>query len=61
MEPKFNIWIEINGEVALSGWRLGLLRAVAETGSINAAAERLKIQYSPLISFMPAWVRDTVL
>jgi molybdate transport system regulatory protein len=45
MEPKFNIWIEINGEVALSAWRLGLLRAIAETGSINAAADKLKIQY----------------
>jgi molybdate transport system regulatory protein len=45
MEPKFNLWIEVEGEVALSAWRIGLLQAVAETGSINSAADKLNIQY----------------
>ena len=45
MQPKFNIWIEIEGQVALSTWRLGLLQTIAETGSINAAADKMNIQY----------------
>lgn len=45
MQPKFNLWLEKNDEVALSTWRVELLRAVAETGSISAAAERMKVQY----------------
>ena len=45
MQPKFNLWIEVDGEVALSAWRVGLLQAVADTGSINAAADKLNIQY----------------
>ncbi|RME72569.1 MAG: LysR family transcriptional regulator [Chloroflexi bacterium] len=45
MEPKANFWIEIDGEVVLSAWRVRLLEAVAETGSISAAAERMGISY----------------
>ncbi len=45
MQPKFNIWIEVEGQVALSAWRMALLKAVVETGSINAAAERMEVQY----------------
>jgi molybdate transport system regulatory protein len=45
MEPKANFWIENDGEVVLSEWRVSLLEAVAETGSINAAAERMGIHY----------------
>lgn len=45
MRPNFNLWIEADGEVALSTWRAALLRAVAEAGSISAAAERLDVQY----------------
>ncbi len=45
MRPHYNLWIEVDGEVALSLWRVGLLRAVAATGSISAAAEQLKIPY----------------
>ena len=40
-----NLWIEANGKVVLSRWRVQLLEAVNETGSISAAAERLGIQY----------------
>ena len=40
-----NLWIEANGKVVLSRWRVQLLEAVDETGSISAAAERMRIQY----------------
>ncbi len=45
MEPKANFWIEKDGQVVLSEWRVALLQAIAETGSINAAAERMGIPY----------------
>ena len=45
MQPRFNLWIEVGGEVALSAWRVRLLEAVAETGSISAAAEKMNIGY----------------
>jgi len=45
MQPRFNLWLEVNGEVALSLWRVELLRTIAVTGSISAAAKRLDIPY----------------
>ncbi len=45
MEPKFNLWIEHAGVVVLSAWRVALLEAIDEAGSISAAAEQLKIPY----------------
>ncbi|MGE0821660.1 MAG: winged helix-turn-helix domain-containing protein [Candidatus Binatia bacterium] len=33
-----NFWLEENGKVVLSEWRVALLEAVERTGSINAAA-----------------------
>lgn len=45
MQPHYNLWIELNGEVILSLWRVELLRAVARTGSISAAAEEVGIPY----------------
>ena len=45
VEPRFNLWLEVDGAVALSAWRVALLEAVAETGSITAAAERMNIGY----------------
>jgi molybdate transport system regulatory protein len=45
MEPKFNLWIEQDGRVVLSAWRVQLLDAIAATGSITAAAEQLKVPY----------------
>jgi molybdate transport system regulatory protein len=43
--PRLNLWIERDGHVALSGWRVALLEAVAATGSITAAAERMEVPY----------------
>ena len=45
MQPRYNLWLEIDGEVVLSLWRADLLRAIAATGSISAAAEELQIPY----------------
>ncbi len=45
MEPKVNLWIELDGQVVLSRWRVNLLTAIGETGSISAAAERLGVPY----------------
>ena len=45
MQPRYNLWIEIDGQVVLSLWRAELLRAVARAGSISAAAEALDIPY----------------
>ena len=45
MQPRYNLWLEVEGEVVFSLWRAELLRAVATTGSISAAAEQLKVPY----------------
>ena len=45
MQPKFNLWIEKDGVVVLSAWRVALLETIEATGSISAAAEKLKIPY----------------
>jgi len=45
LTPHLNLWIERNERVVLSSWRVRLLEAVHDTGSISAAAERMGIQY----------------
>ena len=45
MKPRLNLWIEKDGEVVLSRWRVDLLHAIDQTGSINAAAERMNVSY----------------
>jgi len=45
MEPKFNLWIEKDGVVVLSAWRVGLLETIDATCSISAAAKKLKLPY----------------
>lgn len=45
MRPKFNLWIEVDDEVVLSTWRVDLLRAIEETGSITAASEEMSVPY----------------
>lgn len=42
---RTKIWLEIGDELALSEWRLALLRAVDETGSLRQAAERMGVPY----------------
>ena len=46
MRPRLKVWIETeDGRVALSEWRVGLLRAVDEHGSLVAAAKALGIPH----------------
>jgi molybdate transport system regulatory protein len=45
MKLKFNLWLEVEGEVVLSLWRVRLLTAVAQTGSINRAAAEKGVPY----------------
>jgi molybdate transport system regulatory protein len=45
MQVKSNFWIEQGGKVVLSRWRVALLQAIDETGSISAAAERMGLPY----------------
>jgi molybdate transport system regulatory protein len=45
LKPRLNVWIESDGDVALSVWRVQFLETLAETGSINATAARLNLSY----------------
>ena len=45
MIPRLNLWLENNGEVIFSIWRMELLQAVADTGSISAAAAVMDVHY----------------
>lgn len=51
MRPRLNVWVEDEGEVVLTLWRVRLLEAIQETGSINAAAKQMGIQ------FRTAWAK----
>ena len=39
------VWLEVGGQVALSDWRVRLLEAIEETGSIARAAQELVVPY----------------
>jgi molybdate transport system regulatory protein len=45
MQPRMKIWLESQDKLALSDYRLRLLRAIAETGSLASAAEELGLSY----------------
>ncbi len=45
LQPQAKLWIEIDGNIALSQWRVDLLEAVEATGSLAKAAERLGVPY----------------
>ncbi len=45
LTPRINLWFEQDGKVVLSFWRVRLLQAIEQTGSISAAAEQMGIQY----------------
>jgi molybdate transport system regulatory protein len=45
MQPRVNLWIEVEDKVVLSRWRINLLTAIAETGSISAGAARMGVSY----------------
>jgi molybdate transport system regulatory protein len=43
--PRSKVWLERDGEVALSDWRVALLEAIEATGSLARAADRLSVPY----------------
>jgi molybdate transport system regulatory protein len=45
LAPRAKLWLEVDGKIALSGWRVTLLEAVEATGSLAAAAEQLGVPY----------------
>ncbi len=45
MNPRLNLWLEKEGKVLFSIWRMELLQAVAVTGSISGAAEVMTVHY----------------
>jgi molybdate transport system regulatory protein len=45
LEIKHKLWLERNGRVIFGPGRDGLLRAVEECRSLNAAAKKLKMSY----------------
>lgn len=45
MEPNFNVWFESDGEVVTSRWRMRLLLAIDEHGSITEGARAMGVPY----------------
>ena len=45
MQPKMKVWVEKDGQLVLSDWRVLFLEAIAETGSLSQAAAKLGIPY----------------
>lgn len=43
--PRLKLWVERDGHLALSAWRVALLEAVESTGSLSAAARAMKVPY----------------
>ena len=45
LEPRIKLWVEKDGRLALSDYRVQLLRHVGETGSLAEAAQRMGLSY----------------
>ena len=45
MKVRFKLWLEKDGQLVFSDWRVALLRAIDETGSLTEAAARLGVHY----------------
>lgn len=45
MEPRAKLWVEHDGRIVLSDYRVRLLRHIDETGSLAEAAERMGLSY----------------
>jgi molybdate transport system regulatory protein len=45
MEPRVKLWIEIDGQIVLSDWRIALLQAIDHTGSLTRAADAMDVPY----------------
>jgi molybdate transport system regulatory protein len=51
LRPRSKVWLEQDGQVVLSEWRVELLETIETTGSLSAAAQRLGVPYRT------AWAR----
>ena len=45
MEPRAKLWIEKDGKLVLSGYRVRLLQLIDETGSLSDAAAAMHLSY----------------
>ncbi len=45
LEPRIKLWVEKDGHLVLSDYRVRILQLVQETGSLARAAERLGLSY----------------
>jgi molybdate transport system regulatory protein len=45
LEPRIKLWVEKDGHLVLSDYRVRILELVQETGSLAQAAERLGLSY----------------
>ncbi|HZP58168.1 MAG TPA: LysR family transcriptional regulator [Dehalococcoidia bacterium] len=45
MQPRTKLWVERNGKIVLSDYRVRLLRLVDETGSLADAAAAMHLSY----------------
>lgn len=45
MEPRAKLWLEKNGQIVLSDYRVRLLMLIDETGSLSDAAARMQLSY----------------
>ena len=45
MEPHAKLWVEKDGKLVLSDYRVRLLTLIDETGSLAEAAERMQLSY----------------
>lgn len=45
LKVRSKFWVEQDGELVLSDWRVDLLEAIEETGSLAAACTRMDVAY----------------
>ncbi len=45
MEPRLKVWLEQDGKLVLSDYRVRLLRLIDETGSLSDAAQAMGLSY----------------
>ncbi len=45
LEPRIKLWVEKDGRLVLSDYRVQLLKHIGETGSLAEAAQRMGLSY----------------
>ncbi len=45
LEPRIKLWVEKDGQLVLSDYRVQLLQHISETGSLAEAAQRMGLSY----------------